>query len=642
MAKMHEATERDIRRAAAVVTVQRGRVPLPRDATDYLGATKGSLFLKVQKEILLTPSGSARASVVEIKKGAVALPEQVCSKLRLEDGALVAMVRRKDAVALKRATPEVVAAARVSVERVPQVAAITRCSAAGRLALKANVRKPLGSGPLYLQTNGEVVLTTQAKAGSSPVAIEKNRLVLPADVIDTLGLEGSSQVALVGREGGVAIKRFELAEREGEDAQAYDIETASVLTRVAETNPSPEAALERLTEAAQGARLKHNPRAFLKSRETLDAWRARRTLECSDTRDKSLRKRFVRERLDAQRADGSWEGETVLTVRMLRELAELRVRRSAPEVVAAVEWLLQRRETDLEPGFFLLSDDLAGEMERIYEAREKGSKERFRKGHSQFPTAELELAMKGDDLVRMPCGPRVTWPNAYVLEAMIALGHEEHPRVARSMGTLMNGGWCECGHQGHRPRETVLWSTERIEERERELRGRFRLGGIPSLEELARMDLSKTYGLRMPRTGSRRERGRTVYPLQMPCDFSPCGLIPIRAMARARDRRIRKFAEANLWELVVKQNGRAGRGPGWDRYYCGYAGLLQVFAAFDHLAATIGIMKWIPWMVEAQNPDGSWGEEAHRDAATFAVVSALHRVRDRLPGAFIPTKKARP
>ena len=635
MAKMHEATERDIRRAAAVVTVKHGRVPLPREVTDYLGTPKGPLYLKVQKEILLTPTRSAKASVAEIRKGALALPEPVCSKLSIEDGSLVAMVRRKEAVALKRATPEVVAAARASVEKVPQVAAITRCSAAGKLALKANVRKPLGNGPLYLQGNGEVVLTTQARAGSSPVAIEKNRLVLPTDVLATLGLEGSSQVAFVERENGVAIKRFELAVREGEEAKAYDIETPSTVTRVVETNPSPEAALERLTETAQGVRLKHDPRAFLRDRGTFDAWRARRAMGWPDAADKSLRKRFARDRLDAQRADGSWEGETVLTARMLRELAELRVRRNAPGIVAGVEWLLQRRETDLEPGFFLLSDDLAAEIERVYEAREKGSKERFRKGHSQFPAGELEVAMKGDDLVRMPCGPRVTWPNGYVLEAMIALGHEEHPRVARSIGTLMNGGWCECGHQGYRPRETALLPMERIQERERELRDRFRLGGIPSLEELGKMDLSKTYGLRMPRTGSRRERRRTVYPLQMPCDFSPCGLIPIRAMAGARDRRVRKYAEASLWELVVKQKGREGRGPGWDRYYCGHAGLLQVFAAFDHLAARIGIMKWIPWIVEAQNPDGSWGDEAHRDAATFAVVSALSRVRDRLPETFI-------
>lgn len=135
----------------------------------------------------------------------------------------------------------------------------------------------------------------------------------------------------------------------------------------------------------------------------------------------------------------------------------------------------------------------------------------------------------------------------------------------------------------------------------------------------------------MPRTGSRREHGRTVYPLQMPCDFAPCGLIPIRAFARARGERIRAYAGTYLWDLVAKQDGREGADPGWNRYTCGHAGLLQILAAFDHLAAKIGIMKWVSWIVEAQNPDGSWGRESHCDAATFAVVSALRRVSDLLP-----------
>lgn len=638
MSKMHEATVRDIRRAATVVTVRSGRVKLPREVTDYLGTAKGPFYLKVQKEILLTTTPSARASLAEIRESSWSLPGQVRSKLGLADGSLVAMVRRTDAVALKRAAPDVVAAARAKAEEIPQVLAITRCSAAGKLPLKANVRKALGSGPFYLQTKGEVVLTTTATAGSSPATLEKTRAVLPPEVMKSLGLAGSCQVALVERKNGVAIKRFELAEREGKEASAYDIETRLKVTRVAETNPSPEAALERLTEAAQKLCLKHDPRAFLDGRDTFDGWRTRRIMGWSEAADKSLRGRLVRERLDAQCEDGSWEGETVLTARMLRELAELQVKRNTPGVVAGVKWLLGRRETDLEPGFFLLSDDIVAEMERIHKIRREGGKERFRKGHSQFPRDELELAIKGDDLVRMPCGPRVTWPNGYVLEAMIALGHEKHPRVARAIGTLMHGGWCECGHQGGRGRDTSLRSMASITEREQRARAEFRLAGVPDLDELGKMDMSKTWGLRMPRIGSRQEGKRTVYPLAMPSDFSPCCLIPMRAMARARCPRTRRYPEASLWDLVIKQDARPGRGPGWDRFFCGHAGMLQIFAAFDHLAATIGIMRWIPWIVGAQTPDGSWGDEQRRDAVTYAVVSAVNRVRDRLPDGFIPAQ----
>lgn len=635
MASKREATQRDVLQAAAVVTVKDGCVALPPQVLDYLGTSPRKLFLKIQKEILLTPVPSQRASQAELKQDSLVLPDSVVSSLDVADGDAVAMVRRKNAVALKRAEPGTVEAARCRREKVPQVAAIVRASMGGRVPLKANVRKLLGNGPLFLHTDREILLGAHDGNAGKAAAVEKNRLLLPDRVIEALALGKGAYAAFVERENGVAIKRFELVQREGQEAAAYDIETPFTVTRVAETNPAPESVLARLTAVAKGMRLKHEVRNFLRGRKTFDAWRARRTLQLSDADEEGLRQRFIRERLDTQRADGSWDGEVVLTARLLRELSDLGLAGAAPGVARGVEWLLGRRETDLEPGFFLLSDEIASEMERIHEARKRGSNDRFRKGHSQFPRGELDAALKGDDLVHMPCGPRVTWPNAYALEALIALGYEEHPRVQRAIGTLMNGGWCECGHQGHEGREIRLLSMHEIQNREREQRDWFRLGGIPSLAELGKMDMSKTCGLRMPRTGCRRESGRTVYPLQMPCDFAPCGLIPIRAFARARDERIRTYAETYLWELVVKQNGREGAEPGWNRYACGHAGLLQVFAAFDHLAAQIGILKWLPWIVETQNPDGSWGRKAYSDAATFAVLSALPRVSALLPDGFM-------
>ena len=635
MANMREATVRDILRAVAVAPVEDGCVALPPQVLGYLGDGHGPFFLKIQKEILLTAVPSRRAFQAELRQDLLVLPERVMLSLDVTDGDCVAMVRRKNAVALKRAEPGTVEAARRRREKVPQVAAIVRFSMGGGLPLKANVRKVLGNGPLVLHVDAEVVLGTERGAAGEAATVEKGKLALPDPIVEALALGKGARVALVERENGVAIKRFELVQREGQEAAIYDIETPLTVTRVAETGPPPESALARLTEAAETMRLRHDVRGFLRGRETFDAWRSRRTLQCSSASDERLRRGLIRERLDTQRPDGSWDGEVVMTARMLRELSELGLSGEEPAAAAGVEWLLGRRETDLEPGFFLLSDELAEEMERIHEARKQGGKERFRKGHSQFPRGELDAALKGDDLVSMPCGPRVTWPNAYALEALIALGCEEHPRAQRAIGTLMNGGWCECGHQGHEGRETRLLTTEEIRQKEQEQRDRFRLGGAPSIEELAKMDMSKTYGLRMPRTGCRRERGRVVYPLRMPCDFAPCGLTPMRAFARARDERIRAYAEAYLWDLVVKQDGPEGADPGWGRYTCGRAGLLQVFAAFDHLAARIGILKWLPWIVKAQNADGSWGRESCSDAATFAVISALQRVSGALPDTFL-------
>ena len=90
----------------------------------------------------------------EITRGALALPERVVASLGVADGDSIAMVRRKNAVALKRAEPETVEAARRRREKVPQVAAIVRYSTNGTVPLKANVRKGLGTGPLFLHTDG--------------------------------------------------------------------------------------------------------------------------------------------------------------------------------------------------------------------------------------------------------------------------------------------------------------------------------------------------------------------------------------------------------------------------------------------------------------------------------------------------------
>jgi len=67
----------------------------------------------------------------------------------------------------------------------------------------------------------------------------------------------------------------------------------------------------------------------------------------------------------------------------------------------------------------------------------------------------------------------------------------------------------------------------------------------------------------------------------------------------------------------------------------GQAGLLQVFARFDHPASRVAIMRSIPWIIEPQDPDGSWGEEGHKDKETLGVIEALLRVRDLLQARFI-------
>jgi hypothetical protein len=47
-------------------------------------------------------------------------------------------------------------------------------------------------------------------------------------------------------------------------------------------------------------------------------------------------------------------------------------------------------------------------------------------------------------------------------------------------------------------------------------------------------------------------------------------------------------------------------------------------------------MRSIPWIVDEQNVDGSWGEESGKDAATLAVLSALVSVNAHLPAGLLP------
>ena len=54
------------------------------------------------------------------------------------------------------------------------------------------------------------------------------------------------------------------------------------------------------------------------------------------------------------------------------------------------------------------------------------------------------------------------------------------------------------------------------------------------------------------------------------------------------------------------------------------------------ISQLVGIMRHIPWIVENQNQDGSWGDDADRDTSTLAVVRALLSVRELLPAGLRP------
>ena len=53
------------------------------------------------------------------------------------------------------------------------------------------------------------------------------------------------------------------------------------------------------------------------------------------------------------------------------------------------------------------------------------------------------------------------------------------------------------------------------------------------------------------------------------------------------------------------------------------AGYLGIITGYDIPIAKVAILRSVPWILENQNEDGSWGEEHERESATLAVVRAL-------------------
>ena len=91
----------------------------------------------------------------------------------------------------------------------------------------------------------------------------------------------------------------------------------------------------------------------------------------------------------------------------------------------------------------------------------------------------------------------------------------------------------------------------------------------------------------------------------------------------------RRFAEAHLWRFAgfqLEDGGQrsAGKFPE-ERYGSGFSqiGILEAVARYDHPASRVILLRALPWIVDAQNNDGSWGGGSRKDVETLAVVRVL-------------------
>ena len=508
-------------------------------------------------------------------------------------------------------------------EWIPQIISIVLVSPDGKMNLDKSVKQYLGmKGPLFLDICDEVLLSVKRRKGDEMDVKNGKNIILPEEALLKLNICVRSLVGLVQRGNAVAIKKFEVSEREGERARIVDLETKYRITRMIEANPMPEKVLQKLKNKYKGFKLRHDAMEFLQGRRTFEAWKARKILGKAERSDENLRRELVRERLESQSKDGSWEEVSTITARNLGELADLGLRRDAKEVRRAVSWLMKRPESPYNPGMFFVADELVKEQEEVIRSRKgqtKGPRERFR----QLQGPEIRLVKAGDALIGKPCGPRIMWPNALVLEALLKLGYERNERVRRALWTLLHHDWCECAYQhglsGFRRKEP--YSMEEIMRLEEECMLQFRYGGMSNTKEEA----NKANAI--PRIGRNIKAGAEEYPLRMPEHLQGCELITTRAMSQVRDERMRRYAEAHLWRFTGRQHSADGR-LGKQHSYFSYsqAGYLSLFASYDHPISKLAIMRLIPWIVDNQNRDGSWGNEPYKDSQTLAVVSALKNV----------------
>ena len=178
---------------------------------------------------------------------------------------------------------------------VPQVVAITSISAEGKLTLKKAVRQYLGlqaGQSIFLDMREEILLSTAATGAEVPVD-KRNCVNLPGRALEKLGVAEKALVGLVQRPGAVAVKRLEIAKEAGGWARLIDIETTCTLTRRVETNPMPKDLLPKLEERYRDLGLRYDVAGFLKGRQTLPAWKARRLLGKTEPSDDALREGLI-------------------------------------------------------------------------------------------------------------------------------------------------------------------------------------------------------------------------------------------------------------------------------------------------------------------------------------------------------------
>jgi hypothetical protein len=484
---------------------------------------------------------------------------------------------------------------------IPQILQIKKISTDGKFRLKKIVLKHLkgySAEKLMLHYNNEILLSIDQGSGKELPLQKRNRLQFPSEFLRKMGIKKDNLICFIERPKAVAIKNFSVKFSESTRPKIVDLETHKTVTRYVESFPEPKKLLKQLIESSQEITLDTNPLNYWKYKETFAAWKARTILGITDENDILLQKKIIQERFNDQKANGSWDDNIVLTAKNLLDLYDLGMSRNYPQIQEAISWLMDRPESPHNPGMFFLSDELIEEQQEIIAQRKeitKGPRPRFRK---RLKSELRELTLMSP-FYNNPCGPRIMWPNALVLEALLAFGYENHARVPTILETLAYGDWCECNYQHgiYDWKRKQPMSMQEVITFEKQTINEFLLGGIKNRGILYSDKLREA----LKRISEKKTGEITEYRIKLPTHIQGCELITAQALGRVQDEKLHLLAEAHLYRFAIAMFNALRDPQGMlelKRYSLHPYTFLRAITQFSSSPAKIGIYLLLPWIKE--------------------------------------------
>jgi hypothetical protein len=269
---------------------------------------------------------------------------------------------------------------------------------------------------------------------------------------------------------------------------------------------------------------------------------------------------------------------------------------------------------------FFLEDEMVKEQNDIIRRRTiSGKQPRFRKRKKRYE----KMIAEGDGVSLGGCGPQLMWPNALALEALLKWGYDTHPRIRRIYDTLAKSThWCDCGFQHgisdwRFEKQKINFS--RIEE---DAKNQAINAGLLDPRQVLKWHQSDYKFKRQTRIERVDKHHYLVSPRRI---TEGCGAITARALRYAEDENIRSVAKSVLWHCLTMQ-GFMGGFYDVDRGRLGDFSTLSAVAEWNHPASKLIILRAIPWLIESQNSDGSWGTQGKEEYTTLTVIKALKNV----------------